>query len=548
MRTILILTVLLSFCFAASGCVPQFVRDKLKLGKGDKTTETVATEEGPSTVETENLEETEASASAGSIEEVAGEGSGIQYDGWVRQWGQSRVSAVKGVDMDGSGNLYVAGVFNRPADFDPGPGLVELDSVGEQDCFLSKFDSSGNLLWAIAWGGLFNDRVVGLAVDSSGNSYVAGGYRGRADFDPRTGEDKMKVLQAKSPNDVFLCSFDRNGSLRWAWSWGSPRGEVDATGIALDGGENPLVIGWYLGTMDFNPTDDDQRNPAPDVTAGSGSDAYLSRFSSGGAFAWTATWGGDNLDSDQITGTSVTTDGGGNIFVVGRFQGRFELPTTRGLEMNFGWHSSEGLEDAFLYKLDSRGNAQWGRTWGGKASDYALGVAVARNGNIYVTGGIEGTADLDPGHAVAEFVPESMGYAFLSKFNSSGGFQWGRIWGTGLGMAVAADPAGNAIVTGTSRETVDFDPDPAEDAVDRLAGSVFVSKFDPSGDYLWAHAWGRTNYDLGSSLVVDGSGNIFLTGMFRGSVGFTPDGEFDYTTSTSDPDAFLMKLLPDGGW
>ena len=48
---------------------------------------------------------------------------------------------------DAAGNVYVMGSFRETVDFDPGPGVYNLTSVGQGDIFISKFDASGNFLW-----------------------------------------------------------------------------------------------------------------------------------------------------------------------------------------------------------------------------------------------------------------------------------------------------------------------------------------------------------------------------------------------------------------
>ena len=72
--------------------------------------------------------------------------------GAVRDAGSKAMSPV-----DISGNVHAAGDFQGTVDFDPGNGVDNHTSNGNQDASLSKFDSSGNFMWARTWGGSSDD-------------------------------------------------------------------------------------------------------------------------------------------------------------------------------------------------------------------------------------------------------------------------------------------------------------------------------------------------------------------------------------------------------
>jgi len=277
-------------------------------------------------------------------------------------------------------------------------------------------------------------------------------------------------------------------------------------------------------------------------------DVFLSKFDSSGGFLWARTWGGAPYSE---SGQGVTTDASGNIYVTGLFQGTADFDPGSG-EDN---HTSHGYGDAYLSKFDSTGAFLWARTWGG-GSGYTggNGVATDASGNAYVTGGFIGTVDFDPGTGVDNHTSNDWSYdAFLSKFDSSGGFLWARTWGGGpysdSGNGVATDASGNAYATGFFFGIVDFNP--GTDVDDRASNGVYdvyLSKFDSSGNYLWAKTWGGTYDDRGYSVATDGSGNAFVTGYFSNTVDFDPGLGVDNHASNGYYDVFLSKLLPDGSW
>ena len=98
-------------------------------------------------------------------------------------------------------------------DFDPGDGIVEYISSGGRDSFLSKFTDSGELIWALAWGGedagKWEDRALGLALDNNGNCYVAGMFEGTSDFYPGPGIDEHT---SNGGTDAYLAKFPPDGN------------------------------------------------------------------------------------------------------------------------------------------------------------------------------------------------------------------------------------------------------------------------------------------------------------------------------------------------
>ena len=120
--------------------------------------------------------------------------------------------------------------------------------------------------------------------------------------------------------------------------------------------------------------------------------------------------------------------------------------------------------------------------------------------------------------------------------------------GTDSGRSVALDGSGNVYVTGGFSETVDFDPGAGIVEL-TSAGSfdVFVSKLDANGNLLWARRVGGTSDDSGGGVVVDGSGNVYVTGhFFSGTVDFDPGAGIVELTSAGFYDVFVLKLNGSG--
>lgn len=105
------------------------------------------------------------------------------------------------------------------------------------------------------------------------------------------------------------------------------------------------------------------------------------------------------------------------------------------------------------------------------------------------------------------------------------------------------DKAGNIYTTGYFEYTVDFDPGPATYNLTATNWDIFVSKYDPSGKFIWAKKMGGSLADEGRSICADTFGNIYITGRFADSADLDPGpGVFPLFNTFDMFDAFVLKL------
>jgi len=318
----------------------------------------------------------------------------------------------------------------------------------------------------------------------------------------------------------------------WVRAWGGTLRDW-AQGVAVDGSGNVYATGRFTSTVDFNPVGGDPH------TAQGANDVFLTKFDTKGNFQWARTWGGTGMD----WGYSVAVDGAGDVYVSGRYWGTVDFNPDGGDP-----HTSNGYEDVFLSKFDSDGNFQWARTWGGPSGEEGWEVAADDLGNAYVAGCFRETVDFNPGGGDPH-TANGLLDVFLSKFDSSGNFVWARTWGglgSEYGYGLAVDGFGDAYVTGHFEGTVDFDPDGGDPHTSN-AVDTFLSKFDSSGDFQWARTWGGPYTDMGIGVAEDGSGNVYATGVFLGTVDFNPLGG-DPHTADDWADVFLSKFDSSGNF
>ncbi|MFX1574563.1 MAG: SBBP repeat-containing protein [Promethearchaeota archaeon] len=339
---------------------------------------------------------------------------------WIRIWGSLESEYAYDMALDSIGNIYLVGntynplnyhdmcvvKFNSSGDYQwnstwDGGGIhgddayaIALDSLGniylagltyegeEHVMCVVKFNSSGDYQWNSTWDGGINhmDRAEGIALDSSGNIYLAG-----ATFD------------GISNTDMCLVKFDNSGQYQWNHTLDGGYHDV-AYGITLDSSDN-----IYLGGYTFNSVSD--------------YDMCVVKFNNSGDYQWNSTWDGGIYDEDIANG--IALDSSGNIYLAGytydvvsdwdmclvKFDnsGNYQWSCTRGGDYSDVAHSmvldssdniylagfSESVLSGFdlsLVKFNSIGEYQWNHTWDGSNNDIGYGLALDSSENIYLAG------------------------------------------------------------------------------------------------------------------------------------------------------------------
>lgn len=246
-------------------------------------------------------------------------------------------------------------------------------------------------------------------------------------------------------------------------------------------------------------------------------------------FTWSKRFGGEHFDY----GTAIAVDRFGNTFVTGYFR-------------DFAYFGKEEIEgkgeaDIFIAKLDRVGNVLWVRQVGGTADDFARGVTIDDEGNVYITGAFQSQKiDFGDGKVIEKTSDSEI---FVAKYDPQNRLVWARTAGSGPGGAgndISLDLEGNVYVTGYFYGTGLF-----EDLTLQNAGyvDIFVARYDPAGNLVWVRQIGGPSDDVASAVHVDEQGSIFLAGAFSETmqiaqkVKLRSEGLFD---------AFLIKLDSEG--
>lgn len=318
---------------------------------------------------------------------------------WAKNVGTNNICLTKNIHSTQEGDLFLTGYFSDTFDFDPGSGIYNLVPNGVSNIYLSKFDVSGNFIWARGFGSSDDYNGPLLDSDNFGNVYLTGSFNATSDFDPGTG---VYNLISSGWNTKYLCKFDFNGNFNWATSFPSCD-SVEFSAIEIDNSHNIYITGdFYYG---WNPIDIDPGIGSTLINGYDGS-VFILKLDSASNFLWVKQIGA--IDSLVITynnfkPTDVSSDIAGNIYAIGYFNapvdfdpGNTEYILTPVYDLTNGY-----LGAIWLLKLSSNGIFNWVKSFGGNSEAYELlSINVSKSNAVYSSGNWFGVMDFDPGNGI----------------------------------------------------------------------------------------------------------------------------------------------------
>jgi hypothetical protein len=369
------------------------------------------------------------------VVKVAPGGSAVEWSTYV---GGDGLEQGNGIALTGDG--VIVGGSTTSADFPTAGTPVQTSRHGIRDAFVTKLSPSGTPIWSTYLGGGDADDGNAIAVDPSGNAYIAG-TTGSSDF-PGTPPNS-----AAGGDDAFVSKLTAAGALGYSAYVGGDGNDAGAA-IAADAGGNAYVAGRAAANL---PT-----SVGPGYQGGG--DAFAAKLGPTGAVAYSTYLGGTG--DDRAAG--VAPAGGGGVVVVGTTQSA-DFPATPPLH---------GPSDAFVARLAATGARESAIFLGGGNVDGADAVAVDADGHVVVAG--RTLSDDFPTVLPAQPAKGAALDAFVTQLAGTTPLMSTYLGGSGRDEAhgVALDAGGNAYVTGETDGTfpgAGTDPPGNDGYVARLA-------------------------------------------------------------------------------
>jgi hypothetical protein len=326
---------------------------------------------------------------------------------WSRAFGGPSLDDVPRAAIGVDGSIALAIQYHDTIDLGGGP----LSSAGASDVTLAKFTAYGKLEWALPIGGPGGDTPSAVAFDKAGNLFVVGQFS--------TGISVAgETITSTGESDLFLFSFTRSGTLRWAKNMGGAA-EDGGNAVAIDGDGHVYVTGYFSQTMNLTPT--------TKVTAVSqSSDAFVVSYDTLGEFRWIKTLASDA--NDRLMDVTVRGD---QVVVTGRLSGQGRIGDTP-----VGGISDDGVVASF----DTSGVLQWARSFETTLGGSGESVVIAADGAV-VLGGQVGTSAV-----FGSEIPALPGWLhpFVTVLERDGKTRWSKVFSSSQyantgSVAVAAD-------------------------------------------------------------------------------------------------------------
>ena len=399
------------------------------------------------------------------VAKVEADGTDLVYCGFIGGAGSDNS---KSITVDSSGSAYITGpTHSTQAQNFPVKVGPDLTHNGGLDAYVVKVNSSGTgLVYCGYIGGTQNDAGNGIAVDGSGNAYIAGDADSTQaqNFPVTVGPD---LTHNGGVSDVFVAKVNSTGSdLVYCGYIGGSNYDFSYR-IALDSYSNAYITGETSSKEIHNfPV-----TVGPDLTHNGGFDAYVVKVnSSGTGLVYCGYIGGTQNDE----GRDIAVDSSGNAYITGNTESTQaqNFPVTVGPDL-----THNGGSDAFVAKIKANGTGLiYCGYIGGTQWDYSYGLAVDRSGSAYIIGETPSSQaqnfpvkvgpDLTYNSGSDAFVAKIHHYIAKNDFNSDGqgDILW-RHYGTGKNALWYIGSGGSLALSQGKVEALSLDQGPSQSQV-----------------------------------------------------------------------------------
>ena len=460
---------------------------------------------------------------------------------WNRQYGGPKPDRATALALAPNGDIFLAGIFEGVAQFGAVNQPLKLTSNGKQDAFIARIDPAGKMLWAGNVGGRDDDDSPEIVAGNDGEVYITGGFHGKINFDAVQSTQAV-LTSTNGSNDVFLAKYDPQGVLVWHRQYGGPKSDWP-TALKLSSNGDLMLSGVFTNIARFDAVGDPLT-----LTSHGKQDAFIARIDPTGATLWANSVGGQFDDCI----TAIATGNHDEVYATGSFHGKINF--TSNYSEQTALTSKSNTQDIFLAHYDSQGFLTWRRQYGGVKTDTATAMKTAPNGDVFLAGLFEKTAQFGTAKQPSTLTSNGKQDAFIARIDATGK----TLWAGGVGgeledniSAIAAGNNGDVYVAGTIRSCGDLNPTRAVKMIAcRGIDDSFIMRLNGNnGSPRWTRMFGENNTtEAVAAMTADAQGGLCLGGIFINKVQFDRGSNTFTRKSLGDNDTYFGRLTPNGAW
>jgi hypothetical protein len=459
---------------------------------------------------------------------------------WAKSAGGAYLDCGNAITTLSDDSTVVTGNFEGSATFGPDePWPTVLNSFGDDDIFIARYDPDGHLLWARDAGGTGYDAGYSVTALLDNSTVVTGSFQGIATFGP--GEYNQTILFADGTNDMFIARYDPDGILIWAKHAGG-------TDFTIGNAITDLPLGWTIVTGDFaGSATFGYGEPNKTVLNSIGNDdIFIAQYDPYGTLEWAKSAGGIDYDG----GTAITALSDGSTVVIGGFH---ETAIFGFWEPNMTVLVSDGQWDMFIARYNDDGTLAWAKSAGGSYDDSGHAIT-ALSGDCdkqtVVTGRFQGSAVFGKGEPYQMTINSAGGYdVFIAQYRADGTLVEVRSSGgtdddLPQGITVLSD--NSTVVTGYFTGSPTFGLGETNETVLNSAGlhDIFIAGYYPDETLAWVKSGGGAENDQGWAITALSDDTTVGTGYFTGSATFGPtEPNEKVLTSAGAYDIFIARFF-----
>jgi hypothetical protein len=416
---------------------------------------------------------------------------------WLKTLGGTEEDTAQDITMTADGGYAIVG-YTKSIDGDI------VDNATEQNNYwVARLNSEGNLLWSKTYGGTADDRGEAIKATTDGG-FIITGYSRSADED---------VTQNSGFYDQWIVKLDAGGNIQWEKSFGFS-GSDQAFDIiqTSDGGyftTGFLDITASGGQGSFGkPSANDTGFIPPKHGVG---EYWCHKLDANGNITWSRYFGG--TDNDRSYAALETDD---NHFILAGSSESDDFDVT----------NSQGSYDFWVVKLSNTGDLIWQKSYGGSGIEIGYDITKTNDGNYIVVGDTRSTdGNISNLKGSADF--------WVIKINDTdGGLIWERTYGgsdfeSARGIT-ALQEGGFAIVGSAKSDNVDLNSNYGQN-------DFWVIKISDSGNITWEKNFGGSQLDIAYSIVETNDRKLVIAGN-------TQSNDGDVIQNKGIKDALIIKI------